>query len=136
MQINAGCAPRVLVGEEAGRESTPAAIKTEKPMRAVLFTFALCLMTPPVASQESGPVERGRNVAMQLCSGCHIVAPGQRRPSTVIAPTFNAIANRPGMNEVSLQNFLRVPHPIMPMLILSTDEMSDVASFVMSLKGR
>ena len=73
---------------------------------------------------------------MQLCSGCHVVAPGQRLPYPVVAPTFSFIANRPATNEVGLQNFLRVPHPIMPMLILSAEEMSDVASFIMSLKGR
>jgi mono/diheme cytochrome c family protein len=105
-------------------------------MRAVPLAFVLCLMTFPVAAQEAWPVERGRNLAMQLCSGCHVVAPGQRLPYPVVAPTISSIANRPGMNEVSLQNFLRVPHPIMPMLILSADEMNDVAKFVLSLKGR
>ncbi len=105
-------------------------------MRALPVAIASCVMSFTAVAQEVGSVEGGRNLAMQLCSGCHVVAARQRPPAAVGAPTFEAVANRPGMNEVTLQNFLRTPHPIMPMLILSADETRDVASFIMSLKRR
>lgn len=105
-------------------------------MRAVRSALALCVMVFPVAAQDRQSTERGHALALQLCSGCHAVAFGQRPPLAVEAPTFRDIANRADMNEVSLQNFLRTPHPIMPMLILSADEMRDVSKFIMSLKER
>ena len=108
----------------------------EKLMRAVLYAFALCVMASPVVAQDRESRERGYALALQLCSGCHVVAPGQRPPTGVAAPTFRDIANRPGMNEVTLHNFLRTPHPIMPMLILSAEEMRDVSSFIIGLKAQ
>jgi mono/diheme cytochrome c family protein len=105
-------------------------------MRAVCSALALCVMVSPVAAQDRESRERGHALALQLCSGCHVVSFGQRPPAAVMAPTFRDISNRPDMNEVSLRNFLRTPHPIMPMLILSVDEMHDVSKFIMSLKER
>lgn len=105
-------------------------------MRAVIPAFALCVMASPVVAQDRESGERGHALALQLCSGCHVVAPGQRPPAAVMAPPFREIANRPGMNEVTLRNFLRTPHPIMPMLILSAEEMRDVSTFIISLKAQ
>jgi mono/diheme cytochrome c family protein len=111
--------------------------EAEEIMRALRCSaIALCVMASPVVAQDRESAERGHALALQLCSGCHVVAFGQRPPAPVMAPTFRDIANRPDMNEVSLQNFLRTPHPIMPMLILSADEMRDVSKFIVSLKER
>ena len=104
-------------------------------MRATSYAVALVFMSHGALAQD-GSVDRGRAVALQLCSGCHFVAEGQRPPSPVPAPTFRAVAINPGTSETTLRNFLRTPHPIMPMLILSADEMSDVVAYIVSLKQR
>jgi mono/diheme cytochrome c family protein len=93
------------------------------------------LLSSPAAGQD-GAVDRGRTLALQTCSGCHFVVHGQRRPAAVQAPTFAAIAASPTASETSLSNFLRTPHPIMPMLILTADETRDVVAYILSLKGR
>ena len=46
------------------------------------------------------------------------------------------MAINPAASETTLRNFLRTPHPIMPMLILSADETSDVVAYILSLKQR
>ena len=104
-------------------------------MRAMSYAVALAFMSHGALAQE-GSVDRGRAVALQLCSGCHFVAEGQRPPSPVHAPTFRAVASNPTASETTLRNFLRTPHPIMPMLILSADETRDVVAYILSLRQR
>lgn len=106
-------------------------------MRVYIGLFGLLVATPAMAQTLPGNVEEGRNLALQLCSACHVVAPGQRpiHPG-VAAPSFATIARDPATTEPNLRNFLRSPHPIMPMLILSQDETDDVISYILSLKQR
>src|SRR5690349_9786468 len=118
-KTKSGSMPRGAVGPTSEGLACPSPSRAEKLMRAVFSAFALCIMVTPALAQDKESAERGYALALQLCSGCHVVAPGQRPPASVGAPAFRDIANRPGMNETSLRNFLRTPHPIMPMLILS-----------------
>jgi hypothetical protein len=56
------------------------------------------------------------------------------------APSFVAIANRPGTTETSLHTFLLTTHetlktpPNMPSMLLSDDEATAVTSYILSLK--
>lgn len=104
-------------------------------MRYLMCAIGLLFVSHGALAQD-GSVEKGRAVALQLCSGCHFVAEGQRPPSPVQAPTFRAVAISPTASETTLRNFLRTPHPIMPMLILSADETNDVVAYILSLKKR
>jgi mono/diheme cytochrome c family protein len=104
-------------------------------MRHLLFAIGSIFLSHDALAQD-GSVDRGRAVALQLCSGCHFVAEGQRPPSPVRAPTFRAVAASPSATETTLRNFLRTPHPIMPMLILSADETDDVIAYILSLRQR
>lgn len=79
-------------------------------------------------------MEKGRTLALQMCSGCHYVAEGQRPPAAVHAPTFETIAASQAAGETGLRNFLRTPSPIMPMLILTADETNDVVAYILSLR--
>lgn len=88
------------------------------------------------AQENPDAATAGRRLALQLCSGCHFVAPGQRVPMSVNAPPFQAIANDPDTTEFRLRNALRVPHPVMPTLILSPEEVEDVVAYILSLKAR
>lgn len=101
----------------------------------LLLSAALLLFAAPVFAQTlPGDPQKGRDLAMQTCSGCHFVAAGQRPPAPVQAPPFTAIARDPATTEFRLRNFLRAPHPIMPVLILSHEEADNVISFILSLK--
>jgi mono/diheme cytochrome c family protein len=104
-------------------------------MRTAL-PIVLALLAAAPALAEPDDVSRGRAAALQLCSGCHFVEPGQRIPLAVGAPPFPALANDPAVTEFRLRSFLRTPHPVMPMLILSAEETDSIIAFVMSLKRR
>jgi len=107
--------------------------------RRVVVAMALTLApawTAKGAFAQENPdaATAGRRLALQLCSGCHFVAPGQRGPMSVNAPPFQAIANAPDTTEFRLRNALRVPHPIMPTLILAPEEVEDIVAYILSLK--
>jgi mono/diheme cytochrome c family protein len=101
---------------------------------SILAAIAALLAAPALAQTSAGNVEAGRDLALQLCSGCHFVAAGQRPPVAVQAPPFLMLANDPAVTEFRLRNFLRTPHPVMPTLILSAQETDDVIAYILGLK--
>lgn len=105
-------------------------------MRAICVIVVGALLVPPAFAQQQGDVSAGRTLALQLCSNCHFVEAGQHVPRSVEAPPFPRMANDPDMTEFRLRNVLRVPHPTMPMLILSPDETDAVVAFIMSMRRR
>ena len=77
----------------------------------------------------------GENLAERVCSECHAVKPSQvsKNPD---APPFAQLASEPSITQYSLRVFLRTPHANMPNLMLTTDEMDEVTSYILSLKRR
>lgn len=104
-------------------------------MRRPAVLAAVLIAAGPAAAEQAD-VAAGRALAVQLCSGCHLVAAGQRSPMAVGAPTFAQIADDPANTEFRLRNVLRTPHPVMPMLILTPEETESVVAFVRSLRSR
>ena len=85
---------------------------------------------PPMAAAQ---VDRGRDLAARLCAGCHL-NPGQGEKSAASSiPGFTAVANRPGQTFAGIVDWLRSVPPMMPNHRLSQDEMSDIASYILSL---
>lgn len=105
------------------------------------LAFGLLLVLPSFAHAQlalpPGDARHGREFALQACSVCHVVAPEQLAPSRIARqPSFRAIANAEGMNAMKLQAILSTPHAVMPNLILTPEEASDVITYIMSLRRR
>ena len=92
-----------------------------------------------------GSAEAGRSMALLACTGCHLVAPDQPFKPVYAPPPhppdFKQIANRPNTTAASLQHYLgtlpAVPqNSHMPSLLLSTQEIRDVAAFIISLRDK
>jgi mono/diheme cytochrome c family protein len=79
-------------------------------------------------------VYNGRRLAHQWCEACHVVSATQRRTASDQAPTFSAIARRPGLNAATISFFLLEPHPKMPDMALSRTEAADLAAYIASQK--
>ena len=106
---------------------------------AVWTTSETDAQTKPI----EGNAETGRTLALQACSGCHLVLPdqpfkpiysGPPRP-----PDFGEIANRSSTTAASLRHHLEmlpaVPqnlHMVRP--ILSNQQLRDVVAFMISLR--
>ena len=54
----------------------------------------------------------------------------------LIAPTFEHIANTPGMNSAALTAALRTSHESMPNIIIKGSDLSDVIAYILRLNQR
>lgn len=79
----------------------------------------------------AGTVENGKRIAVRWCSSCHVVAPDQERASTDV-PAFMSLGKQGNFTAERLALTLLEPHPAMPKLSLSRQEISDLAAYINS----
>ena len=95
-----------------------------------LLTAALAgavLASPAYAAD----VEAGHAVVQRWCSNCHVTSEAQRGQDT--APTLPDIAQRHAGDQTWLRAWLTSPHPPMPNLNLSRQEIDDVVAYLATL---
>lgn len=80
---------------------------------------------------------RGLAFAQQHCSACHGVTANSSSPNPE-SPTFEDIANRPGLTATTLRAFLRDSHnyPAAMNFSVDQDRINDLAQYVVTLKRR
>jgi mono/diheme cytochrome c family protein len=99
------------------------------PTAAVLLALASAGL--PAAAEEM-QVERGGELARQLCSECHVVDSAAGGSDAV--PTLHTIANTEGMTPERIRGFIYAPHPQMPSLQLPRDEVDAIVAYIRSLE--
>ncbi|MDP4003355.1 cytochrome c [Methylobacterium sp. NEAU K] len=103
-------------------------------LSAMVLAGLLAACTPLAAAT---PAEdhrvRGRAVASQLCSRCHVIG---REPQAggFIGPSFVEIAKMPSTTGMALNVFLQSHHQRMPSLQLDREEMDAVIDYILSLE--
>jgi mono/diheme cytochrome c family protein len=90
----------------------------------------------PAGAQQVGDPQAGRRLAEAWCSQCHVIGPGAPGPASDAVPTFPAIARMASTTEMSLRVFMQTPHPPMPDIQLSRQQLDDVVAYILSLRGR
>jgi mono/diheme cytochrome c family protein len=99
--------------------------------------LALIAVAPIVCAAEGGDAQRGHAYAKKVCAKCHTVEGGDMISPTMIAPTFTAVADTPGMNERALVVwFQSSDHETMPNLMLAPGDLDDVVAYIVSLRTR
>ena len=107
---------------------------------ALAFALALAGMGSG-AADDAAMIEAGRELALEICAKCHVVAAGQ--PPPVLrppAPSFSDIAARPDLDEAWLRAFLSRPHggerrmSAMAPFLLSASQADQAIAYLMSLK--
>jgi mono/diheme cytochrome c family protein len=93
-----------------------------------LFAVALAASTVPALAAD---VAKGERIARRWCATCHIVAPDQKTASADV-PSFADIAARKPETK-RLGNFLADPHPKMPPMNLSREEIADIIAYIRTL---
>ncbi|ESR23406.1 c-type cytochrome [Lutibaculum baratangense] len=86
-----------------------------------------------VGAQARGDARAGEEIANRWCATCHIVSEGQERGSAAV-PTFMEIAARSEGDLAWLDGFLADPHPMMPDMSLTRQEIQDLVSYIASLR--
>ena len=99
--------------------------------------LALIAVAPIVCAAEVGDPQRGHVYAKKFCAKCHAVEAGDVFSPTMIAPTFSAVADTPGMNERALLVwFQSSDHATMPNLMPTPGDLDDVVAYIVSLRAR
>ena len=110
-------------------------------MRTTAFpsiaTAALCTAIVSASSfAQPGPgnPQRGRELAARLCVTCHVIDRTTSGPVRADVPSFPAIAERAGSTAEYLAGKIIVPHPAMPGVALTADEIRDIVAYIVTLK--
>lgn len=105
---------------------------------AALAALSACAHPPPAPPEaiETGNSMRGLTFARQNCASCHAVAGGEIWSPNLSAPSFQAIANTPGMSARAVNVWLVSDHPSMPNLIVTTENGDDLWAYMQSLRTR
>ena len=75
----------------------------------------------------------GQIIAERWCAACHLVGPDQTRASDGV-PTFADIAQRVDVTADGLRAFLASPHPMMPDMALTRNEIRDLVVYIKTLE--
>jgi mono/diheme cytochrome c family protein len=86
-------------------------------------------------AQKLGGAQQGLRLARAQCAECHLVDKVADRSSNAAAPSFERIANVPGMTSAALTAALRTSHETMPNVIIKGNDMGDLVAYILSLKG-
>jgi len=110
-------------------------IKKKTALILVLAPLALVAALP--AQAQTGPVTpnpaAGLRLARTMCSSCHMVETGGAATALADVPSFMEIARKPGQNAQRLQGFMIAPHPPMPTLQLTRQNLEDLAAHILTL---
>jgi mono/diheme cytochrome c family protein len=87
-----------------------------------------------LASPKAAAASRGLTFAKASCASCHAVDAGQAASPYADAPTFESIANSPGMTKLALDAFLHTSHSTMPNLIIESATIEDLWAYLETLK--
>ena len=99
--------------------------------------FAALTFSGGAMAQSNGDPAAGKQLALELCSGCHVVADDQVRPAIDVVPAFAVIANKRETTDFRIRVFLQdTPHPVMPNFVFADDEVENLIAYILSLRDR
>lgn len=104
--------------------------RTKISISAFVIALGLAAFQPVYALENPA---KGKVLAGQWCSSCHLVSPDQAS-AKADAPPFMTIAKRSDKDLERLAVFLIDPHPKMPNFNLSRQQISDIIGFIRTLK--
>ena len=97
---------------------------------AILPLLAIAASFPALAAPPDP--DHGKVIAQRWCAACHDVAAGQKQASADV-PSFFYVARH--MDKRDLTSFLTDPHPKMPDMSLTRQEIDDLTAYIRTLAG-
>lgn len=98
-------------------------------IRTLITTLAALVAAAGAQAADPGA---GQAIAERWCASCHLVSPEQERAMDGV-PSFQAIAARGDLTGDTLEAFLTDPHPVMPDMALTREEIADLTAYIDSL---
>jgi len=105
-------------------------------MNHKMMVASLVLLLFPAIGQAQGirgVASAGKGITDKWCSACHLVTPDQARANADV-PTFSSLAQRLPTDADFLSAFIANPHPPMPNMGLSRQDIADVLAYIATLK--
>jgi mono/diheme cytochrome c family protein len=99
---------------------------------SILTLAAIAALPDPIFA--AGDEASGLALAQAWCTGCHVVGPTVAGGDS--GPPFAAVANRSNLSPGALRAWLTEPHPPMPNLDLSRQQIDDITAYLDSLRHR
>jgi len=93
---------------------------------------ALVLMAGWAAAAQEPDPQAGMELALDLCTGCHIVGP--ERVGSDVAPPFMVLARDPEMTLRALHAWPGPDHPVMGDMVLSRQQIADINAYLDHLR--
>jgi len=90
------------------------------------------MLLPSLAMAQD--IERGRQLAVRWCAGCHLVDRASTEARADGVPTFPAIAAKPDSSPERLRAAMNPLHGRMPDLSLSKRDQDDLVGYILSLR--
>ncbi len=103
-------------------------------VRNLAVIYTLLPIMGVLSPSWAGDVRHGKIIAQRWCAACHVVVPDQSG-AWADAPSFSDVARR-RVDKDALARFLIDPHPPMPDMHLSRQEIDDIVSYIRSLDPR
>lgn len=122
--IIAACRPLRFIGYRPTRPATVIAA----------LAAAILSLCAASAAMAAGDEQAGKDLARRWCTGCHVV--DRSGAGTDTAPPFPAIARQHSQDQTWLRAWLAEPHPPMPNLNLTRQEIDDIVAYLDSLSPR
>lgn len=117
--------------------ATPLNASALPALTATALILGLSLAPRAAISQEEArqpSPEAGLELSRKLCRACHVVDGEGTGATPVGPPPFAAIANKPGQTAETIKGSMILPHPPMPDIQLSNDEMMDIIAYLDTLR--
>ena len=99
-------------------------------VRVVIGTV-ISIVCATAALAAAGNAEAGRQFVMRSCSSCH--ATEAAKTATDNAPPFSAVAKTNKDNPAWIRGWLMAPHPPMPNISLSRQQIDDIVAYLSTL---
>jgi len=98
---------------------------------AIVVGTVMFLGCVPIALAAAGNADAGRQFVMRSCSSCH--ATEAAKTATDNAPPFSVVAKTNKANPAWIRGWLMAPHPPMPNISLSRQQIDDVVAYLSNL---
>jgi len=102
---------------------------------AVLIWMACTSVATAGAMTPRPDPEKGRQLAERICATCHLVSSRAESPVAADVPSFPVIAAKPDQSLEAIAGRIVIPHPPMPEIALTREEIRNVTAYIMSLRG-
>ncbi|HEX6142557.1 MAG TPA: cytochrome c [Geminicoccaceae bacterium] len=102
--------------------------------KRMLLLVALHTVTTSASAQEYGDPEQGRALVTQWCTTCHVV--DRSGEGADVGPPLPALLDHDLRTPDEIRGWLADPHPPMPDLDLSRQEIEDVVAYLESLRDQ